>query len=156
GIQRRLAAARLHRIQRGVYAVGHSALSDRGRWMVAVLACGEGAVLSHLSAAELWGIRRRISRGWESARDTAGAVDVTVPSTAGKRHNPGITLHRSSTLLAGECTRRDGIPATKPRRTLADLRPLLSPAQFNAAVRETEFLRFPISETSGSPRTRTD
>jgi hypothetical protein len=27
--------------------------------MAAVLACGEGAVRSHLSAAELWGIRRR-------------------------------------------------------------------------------------------------
>jgi hypothetical protein len=57
-IDRRVHAARLHRIHRGVYAVGHRRLSDEGRWMAAVLACGEGAVVSHLSAAELWGIRR--------------------------------------------------------------------------------------------------
>jgi predicted transcriptional regulator of viral defense system len=59
GIRRRVATGRLHRIHRGVYAVGHPRLGEHGRWMAAVLACGEGAVLSHLSAAELWGIRRR-------------------------------------------------------------------------------------------------
>src|SRR5207247_11204601 len=52
-VGRRLAAGRLHRVYRGVYAVGHAGLSDEGRWTAAVLACGEGAVLSHRSAAEL-------------------------------------------------------------------------------------------------------
>ena len=51
----------------------------------------------------------------------------------------GIVLHRSTTLTASDCTLRDGIPVTRPARTLADLRPLVSPAQFNAAVREAEF-----------------
>src|SRR4051794_17038453 len=49
---------RLHRIHRGVYAVGHARLSDEGRWLAAVLACEETAVLSHRSAAELWGMLR--------------------------------------------------------------------------------------------------
>ena len=49
-----LKRGRLHRIHRGVYAVGHRGLSLHGRFMAAVLACGEGAVLSHVSAAVLW------------------------------------------------------------------------------------------------------
>jgi very-short-patch-repair endonuclease len=142
GVTRRVTAGRLHRVHRGVYAVGHTRLSDEGRWMAAVLACGEGAVLSHTSAAELWGIRRRVRRLSEAGeRDS---VHVTVPSTAGIRKRDGIVLHRSTTLIARHCTRRDGIPVTSPARTLSDLRPLLSPAQLAAALREAEFLRLPI------------
>jgi hypothetical protein len=55
-VKRRISAGRLHRIHRGVYAVGHSGLSHEGTWMAAVLACGAGAVLSHRSGAELWGL----------------------------------------------------------------------------------------------------
>ena len=55
----RLAAGKLHRLHRGVYAVGHSKLSKRGRWMAGVLASGPRAVLSHRSAAELHGLRDR-------------------------------------------------------------------------------------------------
>jgi very-short-patch-repair endonuclease len=157
GVTRRLAAGRLHRIHRGVNAVGHRRLGDEGRWMAAVLACGEGAVLSHLSAAELWGIRRRARR--ISGGGGSGEPDpthVTVPSTAGKRRRQGILLHRSSTLTASDCTRREGIPVTKPARTLADIRPLLSPAQFNSAIREAEFLRFSIGDQFDSDRARTE
>src|SRR3954452_19770706 len=53
-IRRRLQHGRLHAVHRGVYAVGHRALSQEGRLMAAVLAGGSGAVLSHRSAAELW------------------------------------------------------------------------------------------------------
>jgi very-short-patch-repair endonuclease len=147
-IAERAAAGRLHRLHRGVYAVGHPRVSEHGRWMAAVLACGEGAVLSHLSAAELWGIRRRVRRQSEAGgRGGHTTVHVTIPSTAGKRRQNGIVLHRSSTLIASNCTRRDGIPVTKPGRTLADLHPLLSPAEFSAAVREAEFLGLPIGGT---------
>src|SRR5262245_41472923 len=62
GVTRRLAAGRLHRVHRCVYAVGHPQLSDEGRWMAAVLTIGDGAVLSHLSAAELWDICSRDRR----------------------------------------------------------------------------------------------
>jgi very-short-patch-repair endonuclease len=145
-ITRRIQAGRLHRIHRGVYAVGHRRLSDEGRWLAAVLACGEDAVLSHLSAAELWGIRRRTRR--LSGADGRGDIHVTAKGVAGKRKREGIVIHRSSVLTASECTRRDGIPVTSPGRTLTDLRSLLSPAQFNSAVREAEFLRLPIRDAS--------
>jgi very-short-patch-repair endonuclease len=121
--------------------------------MAAVLASGEGAVLSHLSAAELWGIRRpslRLSGGGGS--DEPDPVHVTVPGTAGRRRRKRIVLHRSSTLTATDRTRRDGIPTTTPARTLADIRPLLSPAQFNAAVREAEFLRLPVGDPFAAGR----
>src|SRR3954447_23238087 len=70
-VQVRIQAGRLHRIHRGVYAVGHTSLTHQGRWMAAVLACGEGAVLSHRSAAMLWGL----------LNPKKAAVDVTVPGT---------------------------------------------------------------------------
>jgi very-short-patch-repair endonuclease len=125
--------------------------------MAAVLACGDGAVLSHLSAAELWGIHRPVRRPSEvDRREEVRDVHVTVPSTAGIRKRHGIILHRSSTLLPCHCTRHDGIPVTTPTRTLADLRPLLSPARFSAALREAEFLKLPIDEEFDSDRTRTD
>src|SRR4051812_49380236 len=66
-ITHRAAVGRLHRLHRGVYAVGHRVVPARGAWLAATLACGEGAVLSHTSAAALWGLR---------AKD--GVVHVTV------------------------------------------------------------------------------
>jgi very-short-patch-repair endonuclease len=122
--------------------------------MAAVLACGEGAVLSHTSAAELWGIRRRRRR--PSARGEAADVHVTAPKTSGMRNRAGIVLHRSSTLIAGHRTRHHGIPVTTPARTLADLRPLLSPAEFSAALREAQFLRLPVDDRFESDGARTD
>ncbi len=53
GTRNRVAAGRLHRVHRGVFAVGHALLPGRGHWMAAVLACGPDAVLSHRSAAAL-------------------------------------------------------------------------------------------------------
>jgi very-short-patch-repair endonuclease len=153
GITKRINAGRLHRVHRSVYAVGHTRLSERGKWMAAVLACGEGAVLSHLSAAELWGIHRRVRR--QSSAEISD-VHVTVPKTSGVKKRRGIVVHRSSTLIARHCTLRDGIPVTTPARTLADVRPLLSPAQFAAAVREAEFRRLPIGGPIESDRGRTE
>jgi very-short-patch-repair endonuclease len=156
-ISDRAAAGRLHPVHRGVYAVGHTRLSERGRWLAAVLACGNGAVLSHLSAADLWGIHRRVRRlsGGDEHGETSDE-HVTVPRTSGMRRRNGIVLHRSSTLVARQRTLHDGIPVTTPARTLADLRRLLSTAQFSAAVREAEFLRLPIDGGVQTDRARTD
>ena len=55
-VDHRIAIRRLHPVYTGVYAVGHSVLSRDGRWLAAVLAAGPGAVLSHRSAAALWGV----------------------------------------------------------------------------------------------------
>ena len=61
-IDLRLREGRLHRVHAGVFAVGHAIVSRNGRWMAAVLAMGEGAVLSHRSAAAFWGLRRYSGR----------------------------------------------------------------------------------------------
>jgi hypothetical protein len=57
-IQHRVSTGRLWRLTRGVYSVGPPRGTDEQRWMAAVLACGDEAVLSHRSAAALWGIGR--------------------------------------------------------------------------------------------------
>ena len=81
-VEHRLAAGRLHRWHKGVYAVGRPSLTTKGHWMAAVLACGPGAALSHRSAAALWGIGRD---GWKT--------DVSVP---GDRRSRGmIKVHRA-------------------------------------------------------------
>jgi very-short-patch-repair endonuclease len=169
GIAKRVDAGRLHRIHRRVYAVGHTRLSDKGRWMAAVLACGEDAVLSHRSAGKLWGILRPRRRSAANGRGEESTVHITVPGAGGRKRHRGISLHRSSTLTPADCIRCDGIPVTKPARTLADLRPMLSEAAFASAVREAEFLRLPIGDdqssvgdgarrrdSSKAPRTRTE
>jgi len=94
-VGRRVQSGRLHRIHRGVYAVGHPRLSREGRWLAAVLACGEAAVLSHRSAGALWELRPRLG----------GAIEVTMPGSAGRKRC-GLTVHRSSTLLPAHVTRR--------------------------------------------------
>jgi very-short-patch-repair endonuclease len=138
----------LHRIHRGVYAIGHRGLSNEGRWMAAVLACGDGALLSHMSAAALWGIGPR--NRWH------GLVDISVPGRAGRASRPGIRLHRPESLPPSDCTRRDAIPVTTAIRTLADLRPLLSPARFSSAVREAQFRRLPIGDQGRADGARSE
>jgi very-short-patch-repair endonuclease len=110
-IKRRVQAGRLHRIHRGVYAVGNPNLTREGRWLAAVLACGKGAVLSHESAGALWKLSPRCPP----------LVHVSVPGPNGRRKRRGIVVHRSRTLTAEQTTRRRGIPVTTLARTLADL-----------------------------------
>jgi very-short-patch-repair endonuclease len=109
GIKRRLDKRRLHRVHRGVYAVGHTRLTARGRWMAAVLACGPGALLSHLDAAALHDLRRIGS----------GRVHVTAPG----RHNlPGIRCHWArAPLHPDDSDEIDGIAVTSLARTYLDI-----------------------------------
>jgi very-short-patch-repair endonuclease/predicted transcriptional regulator of viral defense system len=109
-IARRVAAGRLHRLHHGVYAVGHTVLGPRGRWIAAVLACGPGAVLSHAAAGALWELRA----------SEATIVDVTVPGSGGRQPRKGIRIHRARSL-DGQTTTKDGIPVTTPARTILDL-----------------------------------
>jgi very-short-patch-repair endonuclease len=110
--------------------------------MAAVLACGPGAVLSHTSAGELWGMLR--SRRPPSPAAVDVEVHITVPSEAGRRKRQGIVVHRSRTLSPDQVNDRFGIPVTSPSRTLEDLRRSLLPRRFAAARREAEFLGLPI------------
>src|SRR4051794_18289572 len=108
-VAERVRRGRLHPVHRGVYAVGHALLTLKARWMAAVLACGEGAVLSHRSAAELLGLLK--GSVWRAA-------DVTTPTRAGRKR-AGIDVHAGQT--ATDATTVDGIPCTAVPRTLLDL-----------------------------------
>jgi very-short-patch-repair endonuclease len=129
-IERRLGKGRLHRIHRGVYTVGHPLLTREGRFMAAVLACGDGAVLSHISAAVLWGLLRR----------EAPRVDVTVPTSAGRKRRRGIVMHKAA-LAAGEVTTLVGIPITSPGRTIVDIADISSRRTVERAIDEADYLR---------------
>jgi very-short-patch-repair endonuclease len=130
-ISRRVTAGRLHRIHRGVYAVGHTDLSFEGRCMAAVLALGDDAVVSHRSAAAIW----RMLPADE------GAIDVTLPGDGGRKKRRGITIHRSATLIAAVTTRRNGVPLTCPTRTLRDLHRVVRRGVHQRAVRRSLDLR---------------
>ena len=131
GIEERLRTGRLHRIHRGVYAVGHRALPAKAQWMAAVLACGDGAVISHAAAGAHLLIRA----------SAATLVDVTVPTHVGRRRQRGIRLHRSRRLTEQDVTIHQGIPVTTVARTLLDLADLLGDQALRRAVNEAEYLR---------------
>ena len=123
-ITHRIELGRLHPVHRGVYRIG--LLSRDGRRIAAVLACGPGAVLSHLAAAALWGIRQ--SDRIEVTRRTA---------YRGPKH---ITVHRSP-LRDDERTTHRGIPTTTVPRTLLDLSAVVRPDALRSALRQAEQLR---------------
>lgn len=110
-IDGRVRKGSLARVGRGVFAAGHGALTDRGRWMTAVLGCVDGTQLSHRSAAALWGMVERASP----------IVDVTALRTARGGRRGNVIVHRSGALGPAETTRRHGIPVTRPTRTALDL-----------------------------------
>ena len=106
-----LETGRLHRTQwRAVYLVGRPDLTRLGRLMACVLAHGDRAVLSHRSAAALWGIYDH--RGRE--------VEISVPAVGRRTKRPGVTVHRR-TLRRRDVTWQRGIPVTTPARTIIDM-----------------------------------
>jgi very-short-patch-repair endonuclease len=128
-IRHRLASGRLHRLMRGVYAVGRPHVEVRGRWMAALLACGPRALLSHRSAAALWDMRR--------AHRGEPGVEVVVPSGLPRRR-PGIRVHRRRDHEApGRCF-VDRIPVTHPVATLVDLATCVPSWQLEAAINEAD------------------
>jgi very-short-patch-repair endonuclease len=122
----RVASGRLHRVHRGVYAVGHPVLGGHGRWMAAVLACGPRAALSHRSAGALWGVRPNAAR----------RPDVSVPRSGGER--PGVRVHRPRSLSPDEVTTRHAIPVTTPARTVLDLAAILPRGDLERLLAQVE------------------
>jgi very-short-patch-repair endonuclease len=132
-IQSRLRSGRLHSFHLGVYAAGHNRLTQRGRWMAAVLACGEGATLSHRSAAALWGIAE--------VPDTR--VEVIVPRNRASRHRgnrASIAIHGTRELPDEQRTVRYSIPVTTVSRTLLDLAGSVAPARLRRAFEAADRL----------------
>jgi predicted transcriptional regulator of viral defense system len=120
-ISRWTGAGRLHRVHRGVYAVGRGALTSHGRCMAAVLACGAGTALSHQSASWLWGF------------SPTCPVEVEVTTVACRRRRAGIWVH-SASLTAADKARFEGIPVTSPAWTLLDLASTGSSRRLTRAV----------------------
>jgi very-short-patch-repair endonuclease len=109
-IDHAVGVGRLHRVFRGVYAVGHPQRREHTRLMAAALACGKGAVVSHRSAAALL---RLIDKG-------PAVIDVIAPRSRGRKID-GIRLHIVRPPRLEETGTVDGIPCTSPARTLVDL-----------------------------------
>lgn len=127
-IDRRLRRRLLRPVYRGVYVLGP--LTREGRWMCAVLAAGDGAVLSHLSAAALWSIR------------SGGEIpDVTLAHTSDL--GGPIRMHRSL-VAKHERTIKNRIPVTTPTRTIHDLAAVLDQDELERAHREALVLRLPL------------
>jgi very-short-patch-repair endonuclease len=127
-IRHRLAVGRLHRLWRGVYAVGRPTVELRGMWMAAVLACGSNALLSHRSAAGLWGILRPFTD-----------LEVVVPRERIPRRQ-GIAVHRRCGLTAAHGRVVDGIPVTDVATTLVDLATWVVDALLLRAINQADRL----------------
>ena len=127
-IKHRIARGRLHPIWAGVYAVGRPDVTREGMWMAAVLAAGRGAVVSHASAAALWGI----------GEYERGEIEVTVPK-ARRVRRPGIRAHRRD-LTRRDIGRYRGIPVTSPACTLIDVAPRLPRSRVERSVNEADRL----------------
>jgi very-short-patch-repair endonuclease len=150
-IQHRVERGRLFPVSLGVYAVGWPALTQRRRWMAAVLAGGEGAALSHLSAAALW----------EIGLERPQLIDVSVRRRCELRR-PGIRLRSRPSLAARDIVLRDDIPVTSAIQTLIDLATELDPIPLERAVNDAdrrglvdpETLRELLSLHDGQPGVR--
>jgi very-short-patch-repair endonuclease len=125
-IDRRLATGDLIAVHHGVYAVAYRRDEPLALAAAAVLACGPRAVLSHDSAAALWGLRRWPKR-----------PEVIAP----RIRRPGIRAHRSITLTAAEVTVERGLRVTTAARTLIDIRRRLSERRFTRLVNDARLGR---------------
>jgi very-short-patch-repair endonuclease len=138
-VAHRVAAGRLHRVYRGVYAGRARRLEQRGE------VDGGGARTWGGCCAEP--PKRHGALGLLAPRE--GAVDVTVPSSSGRRRRPGIRLHRSPSLPIAATTRRRGIGVTTPARTIADLRRAVTADELRRAIRQAEFLGLDLGNAGG-------
>ncbi len=134
-VKHRMRCGRLHRIHRGVYAVGHGALGSRARWMAATLAV-PAAVLSHGAAAALWRLR-----GWGG-----GAIHITAAARTMQR---GALRPHFRDLPYDERTVHDGIPVTTLARTLLDLAATEGSRALERALREATYLS--LTDPAGLP-----
>lgn len=135
-IRNRLASGHLHEIHRGVYAVGYPGGDRLGRWMGAILAGEPGALLSHRSAAALYG--------------TINDRERTHVTTATKRRNRDGIVFPCSAVPADERAVVEGIPSTSISRTLLDLAGSEGQQAFGRACREAAFKR--LTAKMGLPR----
>jgi hypothetical protein len=137
-IKHRVAREQLHAVRRAVYSFADE-LTLHGHWMGAVLSCGQGAVLSDMSAAVLWELiaKPRAMPPSLPVYEPPAPLHVTVPDERGAARRD-LVLHRRRTLGRGQVTRRHGIPVTTPIATLVDLAASVEPERLERAVNEAD------------------
>jgi len=135
-VSRAVRSGRLHRLHRGVYAVGHRGLAPLARELAALLAVGPGAVLGRHSAAALW----------DMAPALPGAVDVCVRGP-GRPNREGLRIHSSSRLDADDVATKHGVLVTRPARTLIDVANAESPRRFSWIAEQARSRRL-VSDAS--------
>lgn len=128
-IRHRVKTGRLHPIRNGVYAVGRPEITRDGQWMVAALACGKEAMLSHRSAAALWGF----------GEEHPDYIEISV-----RRHHKirgqGLRVHDRAGLWNRDIGTHRGIPVTQPVRTFLDLASVTGPKTIERAINEADKL----------------
>lgn len=129
-IEHRLRIGRLYELHRGVYLVGHPVAPALAMEQAALLACGEGAVLSHRSAANLWNLL---------PYPASAPVCVTVPLER-RLTQPRIKVRRATVRAAG-MRRRQGLALTSPPRTILDLSLSLNEEDLERMVAEAMYRR---------------
>jgi hypothetical protein len=125
-IEYRLRVGRLEAVHRGVYRVG-PLQTKLSRWMAAVLHAGDGAVISHRSAAELWGLVSGFT------------APIHLTASSGRRQRDGLRFHRPQ-CPDDECTVVEGIPVTTVPRTLLDCAPAMSERRIERLINEADVL----------------
>jgi hypothetical protein len=137
----------LHRLYRGVYAVGHARVSTHARCLAAALACGPNALLSHTSAAWLWGV----------STQAPFPLHVTAPER--RRPRRPIVLHHARALLDRDWTLVEMIPVTSLARTFLDSAAIVRGSRLERMLERAEELKLfdlaPVKEllerTAGHP-----
>ena len=121
-VRTRVRHGRLVHLFRGVYSVGDPALMPLVRPSGALLSLGPDALISHRSAAALWGLTEA----------DPSIVDVTI---AGRnlRPRPGIRLHRVKQLHPTDATTRENLRLTSPARTMIDFAPQATSSELHQA-----------------------
>lgn len=127
-VRYRVATGRLIPVYAGVYAAGHVNAAPVARACAAVLACGDRSMLSHGSAASLWGFYKY----WDAP------FEVAAPTV---RQRNGIQVHRSIKLLRRDRDRQLGIPVTSPARTILDVAPRLTENRLTRVVNDARHAR---------------
>jgi very-short-patch-repair endonuclease/predicted transcriptional regulator of viral defense system len=126
-IRYRLQIGRLHRIERGVYAVGHEHLTRESHWTAAVLTYGDRAVLSHRPAGALWTV----------APYNGALIDVTAPTD---RRSRGRLRAHVGRLDPPDIAIENGIQVTSVARTILDLASIVDVRRVERALERAEKL----------------
>lgn len=129
GIVVRRRRGTLHRCHRGVYLLGPPPLLPGAKELAAVLACGPAALISHRSAAALWGL----------AKPPTDGVRLTVVGES-RRHR-GLRIHRVDQLHPADRSQWHGVPVTSPARSLIDFASEAGLGELERAIAEGRALR---------------